>query len=417
MALRPIYVRQSQLIKDYDKAFANFLKDSEVYQTQLAAFKKTKDSIEPPPTPPIEPVCPRIVVNDSTIEALGKRLCDNPRGVLASYDELAGWLGAFNKYSKGSGDESKWLEFYNAQTAIIDRASAKRPLIVERASVSVFGTIQPAILRKHLTADYKASGLAARLLFAMPPRMPKQWSENDVDENLENQVADIFDTLLSIEMQVDDNESLKPCLVQMDGDSKRSFVEYYNRHNREQQELSEDLYAAYSKLEEVAARLALVIHAVRYALVEVKSLYTIDKTSMDIGISLCEWFKQEARRVYAVLAEDEFAHENRKLIQWIASQGGSVTARELYRGNKGTIGSADEAEATLREFAKSELGTWEPVLPTEAGGRPTQRFVLASQCHNLKKHEENRGYGTEPVNEPPKPSPPPTGLADDEVGF
>ena len=387
LALHPLHVRQKRMVKQFDKEFAEWERLNETYQKELASFRKSKEAGEPP-EPPVQPVCPRIIVSDTTIEALGKRLNDNPRGVLALYDELAGWLGAFNRYSKGSGDESKWLEFYNAQTSVIDRASAKRPLLIERASVSLFGTIQPGILRKHFTAEYKASGLAARLLFAMPPRQQRKWTEHEVDENVEDAVADIFDKLLSIEMQQDEEGERRPAIVSLHHLAKEAFVNYYNRHNREQQNLDEDLYAAYSKLEEVAARLALVIHAVRYATGEVSELYNLDLDSMAAGIELCEWFKFEARRVYSVLAENELAHENRQLIQWIASQDGPVTAREFYRGNRAKFSSMDEAELLLRSFVEAGLVEWQSSDPTEAGGRPTQRFRLASLGQNPQNSKD-----------------------------
>jgi hypothetical protein len=387
-ALRAIHSRQARLVKQFDQDFAEWERQNEVYQKELAAFRKSRDLSEEPPEAPIEPVCPRIVVNDTTVEALGKRLKDNPRGLLAAYDELAGWLAGFNRYSKGTGDEARWLEFYNAQTSIIDRASANRPMIIDRASVSLCGTIQPGILRKHLTAEYKSSGLAARLLFTMPPRMRKSWSEHEIDESTENAVAEIFDKLLAIEMQQDEDGELRPALVSMHHLAKQLFVSYFNRHNKEQQELAEDLYAAYAKLEEVAARLALIIHAVRYCIGEVKELYILDCDSMFAGIQLCEWFKSEARRVYSVLAENELAHENRQLLQWITSQEKAVTPRDVFRGNRHRFKTVDEAEQLLQSFVQAELGEWQTSEPTEVGGRPTRRFKLMDSGQNPKNSRD-----------------------------
>ena len=39
-----------------------------------------------------EPPCPRIVVNDTTVEKLGELLNENPRGLLLIRDELPGFL-------------------------------------------------------------------------------------------------------------------------------------------------------------------------------------------------------------------------------------------------------------------------------------------------------------------------------------
>jgi len=44
------------------------------------------------------------------------------------------------------------------------------------------------------------------------------------------------------------------------------YVDYYHEHAAEQKDLSGDLSAAWSKLEEIAARLALVLHCVKLAM-------------------------------------------------------------------------------------------------------------------------------------------------------
>ena len=49
------------------------------------------------PTPPVEPKRERYVVHDSTYQALGVILADNPRGILALADELSGLLQSLDK--------------------------------------------------------------------------------------------------------------------------------------------------------------------------------------------------------------------------------------------------------------------------------------------------------------------------------
>lgn len=376
-ALRPLIKRQSRLMKQFQRDMEQYETELAIYEKQSAEWKKGKTDGDPP-TAPVVPVCQRLIVSDSTIEALGLRLQDNPRGILANFDELAGWIGGFDRYKSGSGDAAKWLEFFSGRTSIIDRAKSNRPLIIDRASVSLFGTVQPTILRKHLTAEHKASGLAARLLFAMPPRQLKVYRESEVEEAVENAVNGVFESLLAIEMQTNEEGDLVPAYVRLDPPAKDLFIRYYNRHNREQLELSEDLYSAYSKLEEAAARLALVIHGVRYALGETASLYQLDVQSMAAGIELCEWFKHEAKRVYGVLSESETENDTRGVLDWIKRQSGPVSPREVHRGNRTAFSSSDAAEVFLKKLVQQGLGTFEPIEPSPAGGRPTVKFSLKS---------------------------------------
>ena len=119
-------------------------------------------------------------------------------------------------------------------------------------------------------------------------------------------------------------------------DAKAAWKDYYNNHAEEQTDLSGELSAAWSKLEEYAARLALVIHYARWAAddADLESPDAVDAASMKAGIQLAQWFKAEARRVYAQLSESEDDREQRQLIEWIERKGGSVTTREVQQGHR-----------------------------------------------------------------------------------
>jgi hypothetical protein len=58
------------------------------------------------------------VTSDTTIEALGELLEDNPHGMLVARDELDAWFKSFTRYSgKGGGtDRPQWLELHRAGT-------------------------------------------------------------------------------------------------------------------------------------------------------------------------------------------------------------------------------------------------------------------------------------------------------------
>jgi len=49
----------------------------------------------------------------TSTEALQRLLADNPRGLLHVRDELAGWLGSFDRYGGNGADRSFYLECWN----------------------------------------------------------------------------------------------------------------------------------------------------------------------------------------------------------------------------------------------------------------------------------------------------------------
>jgi hypothetical protein len=123
------------------------------------------------PEPP-----PRFVIADATIEKLGEILSRSDRGVLVKRDELAGWIGAMERYhaaGKGaSADRAFWLQAWNGGPYSIDRVKSGETF-VQNLSVSILGGIQPARLAEihGLTSD----GLLQRFLLVLmqAPKPPQ----------------------------------------------------------------------------------------------------------------------------------------------------------------------------------------------------------------------------------------------------
>jgi hypothetical protein len=114
---------------------------------------------------------------------------------------------------------------------------------------------------------------------------------------------------------------------------------------------------------------------------------------MNAGIVLAKWFKHEARRVYMMLDESDTERDRRRLIEWLAHKGGTVTAREVQMGCR-WLREPGAAETALEELVRAGAGTWQNIPTTAKGGRPARAFVLvnAVNCQrNPTKPEEFRG--------------------------
>ena len=139
--------------------------------------------------------------------------------------------------------------------------------------------------------------------------------------------------------------------------------------------MSGDLAAAWSKLEETAARIALVFHCVKQVASHVNDQRKCDVDSMSAAIALTEWFKTEAQRIQLVLSESPEERKRRQLAEWIKSRGGRVRERDLVSGRR-DIDNADQANLSLQSQVEAGFGEWQDVLPGSTGGRPTREFVL-----------------------------------------
>lgn len=386
LAMGALRRAQDQAWKEHKEERAEYETKHLRYEADLALWKRqaTKGGDDDPPEKPEPPIAQRYIVSDTTTEALAPILLGNPRGVLLARDELNGWIGSFDRYTKarrGGADSSHWLSMHNGESMTIDRKTGNPPTIhVPSASVSVAGGIQPGTLARAMGVEHHENGLLARLLFAMPPRTVKRWSEAEVSAESEAAIAALFERLLALTPEEESGPGdARPRLMTLAPDGKAAWIAFYNEHACEQAELTGDLSAAWSKLEGYAARLALVIHLIRWAGGDPVEPLRVNEASIAAGVVLARWFGEEAKRVYAVLSETDEEREQRELAEWIERKhGGVVTVRDLTHGRRKYRGDPAGAERVLAVLAEAGVGRWEVDGHGGKGGRPAHRFRLLS---------------------------------------
>jgi len=384
LALKPLRKKQSAAFDVYEEAMVNYQQELADYETQ----KMRKKRGEALPEKPKEPVARRYICSDVTVEALAALLKENTRGLLLVRDELAGWLRSFNSYKKSGGDEAQWLEMHGARTLLVDRKSGNPKTIhVPHAAVSICGGIQPGILQQSLGREHFENGLAARMLLAMPPRTAKQWNEHDIDLEVAGEVESVFEGLLWMEMNIDNDGNASPKVLPLMPEAQDAWVAFYEEHAARQAELAGgDLAAAFSKLEGYAARLALVVHCVRAAdhdTTLVSNDY-IDAESVERAVRIMRWFCDETERIYGMFAENEQETEQRKLLEIVRGRGGRITPRQLMQASRAYRGGVDMAKFALEELV--QLG-WGRLQKQDTGGRPSEIFVLHEADGNQRQEQ------------------------------
>ena len=146
----------------------------EAWKVEVKTAVKNGDPVPAMPAEaqePPAPVRPRIRVADATVEALGALAAGLPRGLLLVRDELAGWLGAFDKYGGGGSDRAFAIEMYGGRAYVVDRMKNPEPLRIRHLSIGVLGGVQPDKLEMILNGP--DDGLASRLLWAWPETKPE----------------------------------------------------------------------------------------------------------------------------------------------------------------------------------------------------------------------------------------------------
>ncbi|MBP3954799.1 DUF3987 domain-containing protein [Gemmata sp. G18] len=371
-----VKARQKKLVKEFRDA-------TKEYKRALAEYKtrRREDPDGDPGDEPLKPALGRVLVSDITIEKLAGLLDDNRRGLLVYRDELAGWLGSFTRYkgAAGGSDEPNWLSVHRGDALIYDRKTGdKTSVFVPHACVSVCGGIQPGTLTRLASRDLFDSGLVARLVFAMPPRAPKTWSDDQISPETKAAADRSLDALYALAGDVDEDGDPRPLVVALAGPARERLKGFVNAWGLKQFEAEGERAAALAKLEALPGRFALIHHTVATA-ADPGNAGPIGLASLEAGIRIAEWCARETERVYALIHESAGDKEVRKLLEVVARlagrHGGRLTVALLQRANQRKYRTSDAAKADLERLVGLDLGRWEDGPEPPAGGRRVTYFV------------------------------------------
>ncbi|GEP04478.1 DUF3987 domain-containing protein [Methylobacterium oxalidis] len=208
------------------------------------------DAQEPP-----APVRPRIRVADATVEALGALASGLPRGLLLVRDELAGWLGALDKYGGAGADRAFAIEMYGGRAHVVDRMKNPEPLRIRHLSIGVLGGVQPDRLAMILNSP--DDGLASRLLWAWPDTRPEFTLARGVDDDGPMQSA--FARLTELVQAVDEFGHPVPVRIPLTAEAEDRLEAFARDVSRRCHEASGLLAGTLGKARGHALRLSAVL--------------------------------------------------------------------------------------------------------------------------------------------------------------
>ncbi|VTT99013.1 dna-directed dna polymerase : DNA polymerase OS=Meiothermus silvanus (strain ATCC 700542 / DSM 9946 / VI-R2) GN=Mesil_1349 PE=3 SV=1: Prim-Pol: DUF3987: DNA_pol_A_exo1: DNA_pol_A [Gemmataceae bacterium] len=369
-----VQARQKKQVKEYKEKLQD-------YKREVAEYKERADDPDRGDPPP-KPLLKRSIVGDITIEKLSGILDDNRRGVLLYRDELAGWVTSFTKYKGASGasDETNWLSIHRAGPIIYDRKTGDKPTVyVPFGAASVTGGIQPGTLGRLMTAGFFESGLVARILFCMPPRTPKVWTDAGIDEGVKEQAAASLAALYDLAAEVDEDGDPKPVVVPLSRPARERMKQFVNDWGLRQFEAEGAEAAALAKLEALPGRFALIHHCVLKA-GSLEDTDPVSAESLECGIALAEWFAREADRVYRTIHQSDEEKEVRRLVELVTRladrNGGRVSVKTLQQANSRRYRTKEDAALDLERLVGLGLGAWVDGEADPKGGRRVAYFVF-----------------------------------------
>lgn len=359
LAMRPFVAHQNKLQAEFKEQERLWRKQKTQYELELQEWKRSArrgdmDAFDMPEPPP-PPVLSQIFTTDATIEALSALLEQNPRGLVLSRDELAGWTKSFNQYRSGRGaDKEYWLSFWNGSDVVINQKGSEQPLILSNPFVSVVGCLPPSVLSE-ITKGGK-DGLLDRVLFSYPNPVPLRWTEDEMSELTVLEVEKVFDGLFGLDL--DASGSAK--VIEFTFKARELWVDWVTRHYGEQNAPGspEILRGPWAKLEAYCARFALILQLVRFVTGETTT-EKIDEVSVSGSIALIEYFKSHTKRVYMYLRSTSEEKLIVDVLAYLAKIGEKISARDLQRKRFPGIERAAQAKAFLSMLADQGYGSIE----------------------------------------------------------
>ena len=309
----------------------------------------------------------RILVGNSSINALARAVSGNPRGVLLWRDQPSPWLADLGN---DADDRGHWLDAWSAGSVTVeDRRDP--PLNLDRFPVSVLGTIQPARLSEALEAA--DDGLAARFLYSWPdppafcPLRERRKSKADESTRLLRLIAE--QTRLAAD----------PCVLAFEERALDSFDEFLSRLHGETQD-SEGLEAAWlGKGSGTVARLAAVLELLAWSgSARSRPPGPIGRAPVEAAIALwTDYFRPHASVVFNRGGPTDLERRARRVIRWLKAGGRTEVSRENVRRDA-LAQSVSATGADMVLFRLRAAGVVRPItydaLPR--GGRPAERWQV-----------------------------------------
>jgi hypothetical protein len=121
----------------YDEAFRIYTRAKEEWDSN-----KKNRSGEEPQKPPQQ----RVLLNNATKEKMHELLVDNPRGMIASHDELAGWLAQLEAKGR-EGERQLYLKGWSGDSPHSMDRIMRGSVYVDHVCLGIFGASQPSRVR------------------------------------------------------------------------------------------------------------------------------------------------------------------------------------------------------------------------------------------------------------------------------
>ena len=386
-ALKPLHRLEKSAREDFATAQAGHAREAELFKLRKEAAKDAartalkggkeamlpNDLIEPKP-----PTARRYIVNDTSYEALGEILADNPNGVLAFRDELVSLLRTLDREDNAAA-RGFFLTAWNGTSGYTFDRIMRGKTHIEAACLSLIGSTQPGrianYVRQAVSGGAGDDGLMQRFGLLVWPDGGGVWRECDrwPDGDAREHVGEVFDRFAALDPDAvgaerDRFDGLP--FLRFDDEAADLFADWRADLERRLRagDMAPALESHLAKYRKLVPTLALLNRLAD------GGAGAIGAKALARSLAFTEYLETHARRVYGAGMANEAA--TAKLILSRIRKGDlpdGFSARDVQRKAWSGLTDGDAIKAGLELLADCD---WLKAEATETGGRPRVNFII-----------------------------------------
>jgi hypothetical protein len=372
VTMKPLHHIEEQDGIAYAAAIATYQIAKKQYEKDLAAFKAGKVTMVP--VEPVEPKKPRLIVNDTTYQALGEILAANPSGVLVHGDELSGLLQSLD----AAGQEAArgfYLSGWGGTGSYTFDRIGRGSIRLKHFALSVFGGFQPDKIKHYVQMAQSGSsqndGLLQRFQLLVWPDLSDDFVL--VDRAPNRSALDAMNAaMLGLRDGGKGGHSTQhgSRLLRFDPEAQASFNQWYvlNEQLQRKDGLAPSEQSHFAKYRSMVPALALLFHLLE------GHEGAVCAECLGGALGYAAYLKSHARRVYSAVHGVDCASAH--ALVGILTRGkltSGFTVRSVY--TKGWRELSDKGKVQQAVDQLVELG-WLRERVIQTAGRPTTGYDI-----------------------------------------
>ncbi len=385
-ALKPVHRLEKAAREAYTDAAAVHVREVELFKLKSEAARDTarkaiKSGLSPSLldlTEPEPPKARRYIVNDTSYEALGEIMAENPNGVLAFRDELVSLLKGLDREEQ-SAARGFFLTAWNGTASYTFDRIIRGKTHIEAACLSLLGSTQPGRLaeyvRRAVSGGAGDDGLIQRFGLLVWPDQSGDWKECDrwPDTAAREAAWRTFDRLECLDVEAigaerDQFDALP--FLRFDDRAQGDFGDWQAELEKSVRaaDIAPALESHKAKYRKLVPALALINHVAN------GGAGPIGEKALGRALAFAEYLETHARRVYGAGTAGEAA--TAKLILSRIRKGDladGFSARDIQR--KGWAGLTDIEAIKVGLELLADLDWIEPERK-ETGGKPRVTYAI-----------------------------------------